>query len=72
MLILNYIPAEWSLIFGMSDNEIKEKMLRFALTHIRKAQLEKITGSLTFNFHTGKLMTVETKTFDKPTIDIKE
>lgn len=72
MLILNYILAEWSLISGMTDNEIKEKMLRFALSHIRKAQLEKIMGSLTFNFHNGKLMTVETKTFDKPKIDSKE
>lgn len=72
MLIPNYILAEWSLTFGMLDKDMKEKMLRFALGHIRKAQLEKIMGSVTFNFHNGKLMTVETKTFDKPVIDTKE
>jgi len=70
MLIPNFILVVWSLIFGMTDEiKMKEKILRYALSHIKKAQVGKLTGNLNFTFHNGMLIKTETNIVDKPNVE---
>jgi len=73
MLILNFILVVLSLFFVMTDEiKIKEKILRYALSHLRKAQLGKLTGNISFTFHNGMLIKTETNVIDKPNVDTLE
>lgn len=59
--------VEWSLSFGMNA----EKIINYVINHVKRAQLGRLRGSITFHFNDGTLVSVQTTSNDKPEVDEK-
>lgn len=48
-----------------------EKIINYVINHIKRAQLGRLRGSITFHFNDGMLVSTQTTSNEKPDVDEK-